>query len=138
LSSTAEVLREVPLFRGMSDRTIETVSELARPGSFGAGDVLVRQGDAGDSFIVIRTGSATVTKDGQLLRELGAGDFLGEIALIDGGLRTATVTATSDIQALVIDRVGFSRLMNEFPVVRLDLVTALTQRLRQRAPEPTD
>ena len=58
--------------------------------------------------------------------------------LIDGGPRTATVTAVEPISALVIDRAGFQRLMDEHPVVRHDLVSALTQRLRQRAPAPLD
>ena len=57
---------------------------------------------------------------------------------IDGGPRTATVTATAPIEALVIDRDGFERLMDDFPTLRLDLVSALTQRLRQRSPEPVD
>lgn len=83
-------------------------------------------------------GQATVEQDGRSIRSLDAGDFLGEIALIDGGPRTATVTATSPVDVLTVDRVGFGRLMAEFPVVRLDLVSALTQRLREHAPTPTD
>ncbi|HET9520473.1 MAG TPA: cyclic nucleotide-binding domain-containing protein [Candidatus Limnocylindrales bacterium] len=138
MSTTEDVLRQVPLFRGMSDRTIASVGGIAHPGSFAAGEVIVREGDVGDSFIVITAGTAAVTQGGRPLRTLGDGDFLGEIALIDGGPRTATVTATTDIEALVIDRDGFGRLMSEFPVIRLDLVTALTQRLRERAPDPTD
>jgi CRP-like cAMP-binding protein len=55
-----------------------------------------------------------------------------------GGPRTASVTAVQPIDALIIDRQGFSRLMNEFPVIRFDLVNALTQRLRERRPEPLD
>ena len=79
-----------------------------------------------------------VDKGGGTVRRLGAGDFLGEIALIDGRPRTATVTADEPIEALVIDRSGFTRLMDEFPVIRYDLVTALTDRLRTRGAAPTD
>ena len=75
---------------------------------------------------------------GRELPGLGAGDFLGEIALIDGGARTATVTAAEPIEALVIDKDGFARLMEEFPVIRYDLISALTRRLRARGAEPTD
>ena len=92
----------------------------------------------GDSFLVLVDGAAEVRQGGRTLRTLGPGEFLGEIALIDGGPRTATVVATDEIGALRVDRAGFSKLMNEFPVIRLDLVTALTHRLRQRAPEPLD
>jgi CRP-like cAMP-binding protein len=60
------------------------------------------------------------------------------ISLIDGGPRTATVTAREPITALVIDRAGFDRLMDDWPVVRLELVSALTQRLRTTAPAVSD
>lgn len=138
MSTNSDVLRTIPLFRGMTDQSIETISHLAVPASFDAGAVLVRQGEPGDSFIVLIAGQASVEMDGRFIRSLDAGDFLGEIALIDGGPRTATVSATSAVEVLTVDRAGFGRLMAEFPVVRLDLVSALTQRLRERAPTPTD
>ena len=96
--------------------------------------MIVREGDPGDSFIVIVEGSASVTQAGSPIRDLGPGDFLGEIALIDGGTRTATVTATGSIRALTIDRTGFGRLLDEFPVVRLDVLTALAERVRTTSP----
>jgi CRP-like cAMP-binding protein len=138
MTTKTEVLREIPLFRGMSDRSIEIIADIVRETSFPAGASLVREGEPGESFMIIREGTAIVDQGGRTLRELGSGDFLGEIALIDGGSRTATVTAAQPITALVIDRAGFSRLMNEFPVIRLDMVSALTQRLRQRSQEPLD
>lgn len=138
MTTNADALRSIPLFSGMSDGSLEIIAGIARDASFPPGASLVREGDPGDSFLIIRTGSATVEQGGRTLRELAAGDFLGEIALIDGGPRTASVTAVEPIDALVIDRLGFSRLMNEFPVIRFDLVNALTQRLRERRPEPLD
>jgi CRP/FNR family transcriptional regulator, cyclic AMP receptor protein len=138
MTTNAEALRSIPLFSGMSDGLIEIIAGIVRDASFPSGTSLVREGEPGDSFLIIRTGSATVVQGGRTLRELGAGDFLGEIALIDGGPRTASVTAVEPVDALVIDRPGFSRLMNEFPVIRFDLVNALTQRLRERGPEPLD
>ena len=136
--TSADPIRTIPLFRTASDRSIEIISGIAREARFPAGEALVREGDEGDSLIVITSGSATVTQGGTTVRRLGPGDFLGEIALIDGRPRTATVTADEPIDALVIDRTGFSRLMDEFPVIRYDLVTALTDRLRTRGPAPTD
>ena len=136
--SATDILRSVPLFSGMTERSIATISELARPVSYEDGEVLVAEGDPGDAFIVITSGSAIVEQAGRTIRELGPGDFLGEISLIDGGPRTATVRATAHIDGLSIDREGFGHLMNDFPVVRLDLVTALTERLRARAPEVSD
>ena len=136
--SIVEQLRAVPLFQGMTDRSIERIGELARPVSFAAGDRMTTEGARGDTFIVLTSGTADVTQGGRTLRTLGPGDFLGEISLIDSGPRTATVTATSTIDALVIDRAGFERLMSDFPVVRHDLVSALTNRLRERAPALSD
>jgi CRP/FNR family cyclic AMP-dependent transcriptional regulator len=136
--TTTDTLRAIPLFEGMSDRSIEAIDGLAAPIAFQAGETLVREGEPGETFLIILEGSATVARDGATIRTLGAGDFLGEISLLDGGLRTATVTADTEVRGLVIDRDGFRRLMDDFPVVRLDIVAALTQRLRSRAPEITD
>jgi CRP/FNR family transcriptional regulator, cyclic AMP receptor protein len=138
MATNTEALRAIPLFSGMSDRSIEIIAAIVRDASFPEGAKLVKQGEPGESFMIIREGTATVDQSGRTLRELGSGDFLGEIALIDGGPRSASVTATGPVTALVIDREGFSRLMNEFPVIRFDLVSALTQRLRQRGEEPLD
>ena len=136
--ASTDALRAIPLFKACSDRSIEIISGIVREESFPEGAVLVREGDPGESLIVIKRGSATVDQAGTPLRKLGAGDFLGEISLIDGRPRTATVTADEPIDALVIDRTGFARLMDEFPVIRFDLVTALTERLRARGPASTD
>lgn len=122
----------------MTDQSIGKIGQITQAATFAAGQTLMSQGDPGDSFIVIISGTAAVSQGGRPLRDLGPGDFLGEVSLIDGGPRTATVSATTDIEALVVDREGFGRLMTEFPVVRLDLVTALTHRLRERAPALTD
>jgi CRP/FNR family cyclic AMP-dependent transcriptional regulator len=130
--TTTDVLRAVPLFQGMTDRAIEVVSQIAEETDYPEGDVIVREGDPGDTFIVIVEGEAAVSQGGTAIRELGAGAFLGEIALIDGGNRTATVTATTPIRALTIDRAGFARLIDEFPVLRLDVLTALADRVRRQ------
>ena len=89
-------------------------------------------------YVVIVTGRASVDVDGQGIRELGAGEYLGEISLIDGGPRTATVTAIESIEALVLPRVAFDRLIDEFPAVRMDVLAALARRIRERAPALSD
>ena len=138
MTTTAEALRAIPLIQGMSDRSIEIIAGIARETTYPEGSRLVQEGDPGDSFVILRSGGATVDQGGRHLRDLGSGDFLGEIALLDGGPRTASVTATDDIDALVIDREGFQRLIDQFPVVRFDVVSALTQRLRAKGVDPTD
>ena len=138
MAADPEILRGVPLFSGMTDRALDAISQIATETDYPADHVLVREGDPGEAFIVILDGRAKVEQNGRPIRELGARDFLGEISLIDGRPRTATVTSTVPIRALVIDRDGFGQLMNEFPVVRLDLVSALTERLRQYGPATLD
>jgi CRP/FNR family cyclic AMP-dependent transcriptional regulator len=138
MATETDVLRTVPLFAGLTERALDGIAGLARETSFAAGTTIVREGDSGDSFIVIVTGGAMVEQGGREIRSLGRGDFLGEIALIDGRPRTATVTATEPVDALVVDRTAFERLMDDYPVVRLGLVSALTQRLRQQAPSLSD
>lgn len=138
LATRSEVLRSVPLFQGMTDRAIEAIAGLAEDAEFPAGAELTREGSPGDSFVVIVTGRATVDVGGRQVRELSAGEYLGEISLIDGGPRTATVTATEPIQALIVPRVGFEKLMNDYPVVRLDVLNALTHRIRESTPALSD
>lgn len=138
MATNTDVLRAVPLFAGMTDGSLTSIADLAQEATYDPASAIVREGDPGESFVVIVKGGATVEQDGRTVNLLGPGDFLGEIALIDGGPRTATVTATEPIAALVIDRSGFRRLMDQHPGVRHDLLIALTQRLRQRAPTPLD
>jgi len=138
MATTAEVLRSVPLFEGMTDRAVEAIAGLAEEVEFPAGSEMTREGYPGESFIVILAGRATVDVDGRRVRDLSGGDYLGEISLIDGGPRTATVTATESVQALIVPRVGFDRLMDEHPAVRLEVLTSLTQRIRQQAPALSD
>lgn len=133
---SADLLRLVPLFRGLSDRSFEAVAELAAETRYGTGDVLVRQGEPGHEFIIIVTGRARVERDGAFVRELGPGDFLGEISLVDGSPRTATVTALEAIDALCIHRDGFVDLIDRIPVFRLEVLNALTQRIRATATDP--
>jgi CRP-like cAMP-binding protein len=135
---TADLLRTVPLFAGMTDTAIESVRGLAREVEFVGGEQLVRQGDPGETFLVIVEGRARVDQDGDTLRELGPGDYLGEIALIDGGPRTASVTAMEPIRALMVERTEFRRLIDDFSAVRFDVLTALTQRIRREASSPVD
>ena len=133
---TPDLLRLVPLFNGLTERSFEAIGNLAVEDDYAVGQALVRQGSPGESFIIIVTGRATVERDGRMLRELGPGDFLGEISLVDGGPRTATVTALDPIHAIVIQRAGFLELIDRIPVFRLDVLSCLTQRIRASVADP--
>jgi CRP/FNR family transcriptional regulator, cyclic AMP receptor protein len=126
----ADALRGVPLFSGMADRSIDAVRELVHEVTFDRGEPLTEEGAPGETFLVLLDGAARVTQGGRHVRDLGAGDFLGEISLIDGGPRTATVVATSPIRALAIDHDSFSTLLERHPSVRLEILMAVTARLR--------
>jgi CRP/FNR family cyclic AMP-dependent transcriptional regulator len=133
---TADLLRLVPLFAGMSDRSFEAIAGVASGVRFSAGDEMLRQGDPGTAFYIIVGGRARVDRDGATLRELGPGDFLGEIALVDGSPRTATVTALDPIDALTVKRADFLDLLERLPVFRLEILNALTQRIRATGGAP--
>ena len=125
------LLRTVPLFSGMTDRAIGAVAELAEDVTYPAGHVLVAEGDSGDAFYILVDGSAAVSRSGAEVATLGPGATLGEISLVDGRPRTATVTCTTPVRAVVIERDGFERLMDGFPPVRLGVLMSLTERIRR-------
>ncbi|MGZ8438191.1 MAG: cyclic nucleotide-binding domain-containing protein [Candidatus Limnocylindrales bacterium] len=132
----ADLLRLVPLFAGMTDRSFEAIATVAADVAFEEGDDLRRQGEAGTAFFIIVSGRARVDRDGSTIRELGPGDFLGEIALIDGSPRTATVTALEPIAAVTIRRSDFLDLVERQSVFRLEMLNALTQRFRATGSAP--
>jgi len=132
------ILRGVPLFSGMTDASIEAVRSVALDAEFEAGDPIVSEGEPGDCFYVVVSGRARVERGGELVGELTAGDFFGEIALLDGRPRTATVTVTEHVHAAAIRRDDFRRLMEERPVIRLGVVEALTERIRRDGPAAGD
>ena len=130
MTVVADALRGVPLFSGMTDRSIQAIRELVRDVAFDAGATLTKEGASGDTFLVLLEGEARVSQRGRHLRDLGPGDFLGEISLIDGGPRTATVVTTSPVRALAIDHDAFATLLERHPSVRLEILMAVTARLR--------
>jgi len=109
---------------------LEKVARLCTPTHADAGTVLCREGGSGHEFFVILEGSADVTIAGKTVNSLGSGDFFGELALLDGGPRVATVTTSSPLSALVLTSNEFQSLLNDEPQVALRLLPAIGQRLR--------
>ena len=91
--------------------------------------MLTTQGEPGREFVVLVQGTAEVTKDGRRVNMLAAGDFLGEIALLSGGPRTATVTTTSDADLLILNSRSFARLTKDVPSLQTSVLRALSDRL---------
>jgi MFS family permease len=102
-----ELLRRVPLLAAMSLVGLERLAQNARTEEAPPGQVVVRQGDAAREYYVVADGEAAVTRDGEEVRRLGPADAFGEIALLEPGPRTATVTAVTPTRLLVLDRDGF-------------------------------
>ena len=132
-----DLLRRMELFSTCSQRELAQVAALTVQAHFDAGAVLTRQGVSGGLAFVIAKGRADVTRGGRRLATLGPGDVVGELSLIDGGPRSATVTAVSDVEVLEISGEDLQRLLRKAPSVVRKLLEALSIRLRQADRLPT-
>src|SRR4249920_458746 len=129
-----ELIAGVPLFAGFNRREIEAVGRLMDEVDVKAGRVLMREGASGREFFIVVSGNVRVERKGRKVNELGAGDFLGEIALIDGGPRTATAIAAEPCRLLVLGVGGFRTLVSKYPTVQGKIMKALAVRLREAQP----
>jgi CRP-like cAMP-binding protein len=131
-NAKVEMIRHVPLFSKLSKAGLNEVASIADEIDLPEGKDLTREGERGREFIVILEGGANVLKKGRQIAQLGEGDFLGEIALVTRQPRTATVTTTSPVRALVITDRDFTHLLRESPQIGQGVLEALAERL---APE---
>lgn len=125
-----EILRAVPLFADLDERSLQAVAVLAREVAFKAGDVLMLEGETGGEFYVIVEGTVRIERGDRTIRSMTAGGFLGEIGLVGGGPRTATATAVSDVRLLEIRAHEFERLMATLPAVEKRVSAAIDRRAR--------
>ena len=130
-----ELLKSIPLFAGFGRRELERLGMLTDQVDLPAGRVLMRQDEAGQEAFIIVRGRAEITRDGRVIAERGNGDILGEIALVDEGPRTATVTLTEPSQLLVVGHRDFHTLMDEMPAVRTQVLESLARRVRNLEPD---
>jgi CRP/FNR family cyclic AMP-dependent transcriptional regulator len=128
-----DLLKNVPLFAGCSKSELQKIASLADELDLGEGATLIREGERGREFIVIAQGTVRVTRNGKQLRELGAGDFIGEIALVADVPRTATVTATSPVRLLVVTDRAFRGLLEQMPSLAKKVLQSLGERLHADA-----
>ena len=124
-------LRKVPLFAKLSHRELERLGQLADEVEVGLDEVLAEQGRVGHEFFVVLDGHVSVLDNRRPVAQLHPGDFFGEIALVDGRPRTATVRADGITRLLVIGHREFNALMDEFPTIRAAVLAALAERLRR-------
>ena len=110
-------LRGISLFSGCTKEELRRIAPLQSQYQVKKSDVLIQYGTPGEECFVIVNGRATVIRNGIQLAQLGPGDFFGELAPLDGGPRTATVVADTEMLLLVISRLEFSLLRTSFPTV---------------------
>jgi CRP/FNR family cyclic AMP-dependent transcriptional regulator len=126
----ANALSDTPLFSQCSKRELRLVAKLAKSTTKPAGTVLVEEGEAGDTMLVVLSGSAVVHQGNKKLAQLGAGDVVGELALLSRGARNATVTTTTEAEVAIIERRGLYRLLEDAPAFSRKLLEALANRIR--------
>jgi len=131
-----ELLKAVPLFADLDERSLDAVGVLAREIEVPADHILMLEGEPGDAFYVIVEGTIRVERAGGVARSMTAGGFLGEIALLEGGPRTATATCVTDCRLLVIHRHEFDRLMSALPHIERRIRTASLRRPHAHGGEP--
>lgn len=125
-------LAKVPLLDGLSAGELATLARLVRERDVTDGEVLTREGDPGEDFFIIRTGSVDVVAAGGHVRSLGSGEVLGEIALLFGGTRTATVTAAEPTSLFVIDKGDFLKLLADHADIEDRILATVSERMRYR------
>ena len=130
-----ELLHSVPLFSRFDQKHLARLGMLTEEIDVPAGKVLIRQGELGDDLMILVKGLVAVERDGDNVNKLGPGEFFGEIALIERGPRTATVTAETPCRLLVLNHRSFHALMEEFPEVAASVLMTLAHRLRGLEPD---
>jgi cAMP-dependent protein kinase regulator len=125
----AETLRHVPLFEGLDETDLESIADSMNEANVPVGGIVTAEGGAGDGFFVIESGEAEVTIEGQPHATLNAGDYFGEIALLLGSSRTATVTAITALRCYALTPWDFRDLVEENPSIAWKVMQSMAARL---------
>lgn len=128
-------LANVPMFSGCTRRELAVIARAAKEVSHKAGTLIAREGERGIGLFLILDGQCAVSIGGKEKSRLGPGHFFGEIALLDGGPRTATVTALTDVRLLGLTEWVFRGLLAEHPTIALKTLESIAGRLRAVAKE---
>ena len=130
LKERAEALARVPVFAGLSRRSLERIARIAKDVELRPGQVLIEPRAKGSGMFVLLEGTVTASMRGRRARELGAGDIVGELALLTADAqRTARVRATTPVRCLAIARGDFRRILTEEPNVAVQVLETVAARL---------
>ena len=127
----ADLLGQVPLFEGLSRRHLKRLADHADEISFREKETIIAEDQPGGSFFVIVEGEATVQQGGRAIATVGPGEFFGEISLLDGGPRSATVVADTPVVAIRLFKSSFDRVVKEEPQVAGKILIVVARRLRE-------
>ena len=130
MASPTDALRGVPLFAGLSEEDLERLARQMKERRFSADSTVTSEGAGGAGFFVIVEGNATVVVAGEERAQLGPGDHFGEIALIDEGMRSATINADSDLLCYGMTAWEFRPFIEEHPQVAWIILQTMARRLR--------
>jgi CRP-like cAMP-binding protein len=128
--SPIDLLAAVPLFRGCTKNELKSLDRATTRADYAAGHVLCREGAIGRELIILLEGQAAVARDGVQITVLGPGAFIGEMSLLDGGPRSATVTALTELSTLVLLSHEFWQVIDDVPPLAHKLLSSLATRLR--------
>ena len=128
-----KLLAGVPIFEELSTKELKSIAGAGKEVTHRQGSVLAREGDSGVGFFLILDGEVSVALAGRPLRKMVPGDFFGEISLLDGGPRTATCTAQTEVTTLGITPWTFKRLIEQNPSIASKMLKVMAQRLRSAA-----
>ena len=129
--ATADALANVPMFQDLPKKALERLERITRERRFKAGDTIFKEGDEGVGFFMISDGAVNISRGGTQLNTLKAGDFFGEMALLDNHRRSATVTASQDTTCLAMMRSDFLAELRANPDLSLEVLASLSKRLRE-------
>jgi CRP-like cAMP-binding protein len=128
--ASVEVLKKVPLFAGLDRRELDHIAASMKERRFRAGDHVTEEGAGGAGFFVVEEGEAEVSVEGRPRGTIRPGDYFGEIALLTGSDRTATITATTDMLCWGMTAWDFRPLVESNSVIAWKLLTAMAEKLK--------
>jgi CRP/FNR family transcriptional regulator, cyclic AMP receptor protein len=136
MDQKVELLSKVPLLAGLDRKELEQVAQICDEIDLPAGRVIVKQGASAAEFFVVITGTCSVERDGQHVRDLGSGEFFGEMALLADIPRTATVTVIAAGRFLVLGHREFHSLLSQYPTIQTAVLHAVASRLTAAEGDP--